>query len=107
MNRFYQASFRALSLTCVLVLLFFPAGALLFAQGPQEAPPAQLFSPEQLDTLVAPIALYPDSLLSQVMVAATYPVEVVEASQWLQQNRGLQGYALVNAAQQQNWDTKK
>ncbi len=105
MNRFYQASFRALSLTCVLVLLFFPAGALLFAQAPQEAPPAQLLSPEQLDTLVAPIALYPDSLLSQVMVAATYPVEVVEASQWLQQNRGLQGYALVNAAQQQNWDT--
>jgi hypothetical protein len=57
-----------------------------------------------LDTLVAPIALYPDSLLSQVMVAATYPLEVVEAGQWLQQNRNLRGMALVNAAQQQNWD---
>ena len=42
-------------------------------------------SPQQLDNLVAPIALYPDALLSQLLVAATYPLEVVEAGQWLQQ----------------------
>jgi len=57
-----------------------------------------------LEDLVAPIALYPDTLLSQVLVASTYPLEVVEAQQWLQQNRNLTGQSLVNAAQRQNWD---
>ena len=94
---------RVLSVVCVLLLTFFPAGALLMAQA-SAPPPAQQLSPEQLDTLVAPVALYPDSLLSQVFVAATYPLEVVEAKQWLQQNGSLRGTALVNAAQQQNWD---
>jgi hypothetical protein len=101
---------QAVSLICVLLLL--PGSALLTAQ---EAPPppqaqgpvpatAPLLSPEQLDNLVAPVALYPDSLLSQLLVAATYPLEVVEASQWLQQNRNLQGDQLIDAARQQNWD---
>lgn len=105
-----RISLRTLSIACVLVLLFFPAGALLVAQGPPAPPPAQgpppgpALSPAQLDSMVAPIALYPDSLVSQVLVAATYPLEVVEANQWLQQNRGLQGQALVDAAKQQNWD---
>jgi len=57
-----------------------------------------------LDNLVAPIVLYPDALLSQVLVAATYPLEVVEAGQWLQRNPNLKGLELVNAAKQQNWD---
>ena len=64
----------------------------------------QQLSPDQLDTLVAPIALYPDGLLSQVLAASTYPLEVAEAAQWLQQNRNLQGQQLVDAARQQNWD---
>ncbi|HLK46595.1 MAG TPA: DUF3300 domain-containing protein [Bryobacteraceae bacterium] len=98
--RFGRPPSRAVSIVCTLLLVLFPAGALLTAQ----APPPQPLSPEQLDTLVAPVALYPDSLLSQVFVAATYPLELVEANQWLQQNRNLQGTALVNAAQQQNWD---
>ncbi len=96
---------------CVLLLLLFPGGAILFAQDaaePQQqgAPPpqAQLLSPDQLNNLVAPIALYPDNLLSQLLVASTYPLEVVEAGQWLQQNRGLAGSQLVDAARQQNWD---
>jgi uncharacterized membrane protein YgcG len=70
-------------------------------------PPAQqapLLAPQQLQALVAPIALYPDNLLSQILVASTYPLEVVEAQQWLQQNRSLAGQNLVNAAQRQNWD---
>jgi hypothetical protein len=57
-----------------------------------------------LDALVAPVALYPDALLSEVLVAATYPLEVAEAPQWLQQNRNLQGQQLMAAARQQNWD---
>ena len=53
---------------------------------------------------MAPIALYPDPLLTQIMVASTYPLEVVEAFQWLQRSPGLTGSALTEAAQQQNWD---
>ena len=93
---------RALCLVCVPLL----ASGLMVAQqpAPPEQAPAQLLSPDQLDTLVAPVALYPDALLSQVLVAATYPLEIVEAGQWLQQNRNLQGPQLVDAARQQNWD---
>src|SRR5271166_452795 len=61
-------------------------------------------SADDLANLVAPIALYPDALLGQVLVACTYPLEVVEAQQWLQQNRNLPNHELLQAAQQQNWD---
>jgi len=54
--------------------------------------------------MIAPIALYPDALLSQVLVASTYPLEIAEAAQWLDQHRGLQGAQLADAARQQNWD---
>ena len=50
------------------------------------------------------MALYPDPLLSQVLVASTYPLEVVQAFQWLQKNPGLTGTALTQAVQEQNWD---
>src|SRR5262245_13415274 len=59
---------------------------------------------EQLDALTAPIALYPDALLAQVMIASTYPAEVAQAAQWAQQNSSLQGAALDSALQQQPWD---
>jgi hypothetical protein len=65
---------------------------------------APLLSPDQLNNLVAPIALYPDPLLSQVLSASTYPLEIMEAQQWLGQNRNLQGSQLAEAARQQNWD---
>jgi hypothetical protein len=66
--------------------------------------PLSAISPDDLANLVAPIALYPDALLGQVLVASTYPLEVVEAQQWLQQNRNLPNRELLQAAQQQNWD---
>jgi len=101
---------RSLGLACA-ALLVFPAGSLLLAQGPPPppAPPpppqtSQLMSPAQLENLVAPVALYPDPLLGQVLAASTYPLEVVQAQQWLQQNRNLQGQQLMDAARQQNWD---
>jgi hypothetical protein len=71
---------------------------------PPIPPPDQTLNPQQLEDLVAPIALYPDPLLTQILVACTYPLEVVEAYQWLQHNPGLTGSALTEAAQQQNWD---
>jgi hypothetical protein len=60
--------------------------------------------PAQMDSIVAPVALYPDSLLSQILVASTYPLEIVQAQQWLQQHPDLKGESLTSAAQQQNWD---
>jgi hypothetical protein len=74
-------------------------------QGSQAAPPqTQTLTADQLTDLVAPIALYPDGLLSQVLVASTYPLEVVEAQQWLQGNPTLSGTQLTEAAKQQPWD---
>src|SRR5207244_2348862 len=61
-------------------------------------------TPGQLDSLVAPIALYPDPILSQVLVASTYPLEVVEAGRWLEQNSSLKGKALTDAVAKQPWD---
>ncbi|HXQ68249.1 MAG TPA: DUF3300 domain-containing protein [Alphaproteobacteria bacterium] len=67
---------------------------------------APLYAPEQLDQMLSPIALYPDPLLAQILMAATYPLEVVAAAQWVQdpQNASLRGDALAAAAQNQNWD---
>jgi hypothetical protein len=59
--------------------------------------------PQQLENLVAPIALYPDPLLGQVLVACTYPLELVEVQQWLQANSNLHGQQLMDSARQQNW----
>jgi hypothetical protein len=57
-----------------------------------------------VDTLVAPVALYPDPLLGQVLAASTYPLEIIEAQQWLDQHSNLRGAQLVDAAKQLNWD---
>ena len=70
---------------------------------PQEAPQAPIPA-SQIDSLVAPIALYPDALVAQVLAASTYPNEVVEADQWLKDNSNLQGTALADAVNQQPWD---
>jgi hypothetical protein len=91
--------------TCVVGVIV--AGAVMPAQTPPAVPggtPTQTLTQTQLDNLVAPIALYPDPLVSQVLVACTYPLELVEAQQWLQANGSLSGQASVNAARQQNWD---
>src|SRR5262245_49096171 len=69
-------------------------------------PGAAQYSRQQIDQLVAPIALYPDQLLSQVMMAATYPQQVMEAAEWLkdQNNAQLKEDALVGALQPLPWD---
>jgi hypothetical protein len=61
-------------------------------------------SPDQLDSLVAPIALYPDPLLAQVLAASTYPLEIMQLQQWLTKNPGLSGKALAEAVSRQPWD---
>ena len=77
-----------------------------YQQPPQYQQPANgpRLSPQELSNLVAPVALYPDMLLSQVLAASTYPAEITQAQQWMQSNPGLRGQQLVDAAKQQNWD---
>ena len=69
-------------------------------QGPAPAP----LSSDQLDALVAPIALYPDALVAQVLAASTNPDQLAYADDWLAQNRSLTGAALAQAVDQQSWD---
>ena len=64
----------------------------------------QTFSKEQIDQMMAPIALYPDSLLSQVLMAATYPADVADAAKWSKANPKQSGDAAVKAVQDQTWD---
>jgi hypothetical protein len=73
------------------------------AQGASSPAPAPLSS-DQLDSLVAPIALYPDALVAQVLAAATNPDQVAYAANWLAQNSNLTGTALAQAVDQQSWD---
>ena len=98
------------SLVAVLcVLLLAPGDIAVYAQeaqqqaGPAEQPPPKIPN-DQLDSLVAPIALYPDPLLSQVLVASTYPLEIIQLEQWLEKNKNLKDQALTDAVQKQDWD---
>jgi hypothetical protein len=85
-----------------------PAAAPSDQAAPQapQPPAAQQFAPGQLDQMLAPIALYPDDLLGQVLMAAGYPLEVVEADRWLKDpaNAALTGDQLAAALDQQSWD---
>jgi len=74
--------------------------ATLFAQ----EKPAKVFKQEELDQLLAPIALYPDDILTQILMASTYPLEVVQAERWAKQNKSVKGDALKAALQKQTWD---
>jgi hypothetical protein len=84
------------------LLCLLPLGAL--AQTPAAAPSQALLKPAELDQLVAPIALYPDPLLSEVLIASTYPLEVVQADRWAKSNNSLKGEALTAALAKQGWD---
>src|SRR5437899_12877143 len=70
----------------------------------QQPPQAAQQSSEQLQQLVAPIALYPDALIAQILSAATYPDQIVEAGRWMQQHKGLQSEQLAQEVDKQPWD---
>jgi hypothetical protein len=92
------------TLTWLLVLLIMtPAGLGAQGQGPGPAE-RYVYTQEQLDQLLAPIALYPDVLLSQMLMASTYPLEVVEANRWLKQNPNLADDRLDEALKDKPWD---
>lgn len=87
-----------------LLALSTAALALAPFQGLRAQESNKPFTTEQLDQLLAPIALYPDALLSQVLMAATYPLEVVEAARWSQANPNLKGDAALAAVKDKSWD---
>src|SRR6476619_328933 len=102
-SRYTKALSRLTTLICAAVLL--PGNSLLFAAYPQAAGGEAVKIPaEQLDSLVAPIALYPDNLLSQTLVASTYPLELMQLDQWLQKHQKLKDKALADAVAKQPWD---
>jgi hypothetical protein len=78
--------------------------ALLLASSAAFAQDRVPFRQAELDQMLAPVALYPDSLLSQVLMASTYPLEVVQASRWSRANPGLKGQDAVRAVERMDWD---
>ena len=100
-----QLAKQILALLLSLLLLFatWPQN-LLADQAAQAPPPYAQQTPEQLQRLVAPIALYPDSLVAQILSASTFPEQVVEADRWVQEHPDLKGDALGKAVDQQPWD---
>ena len=112
-----MTSFRLRILAQVLPFLLITPGLVLAQAPPSRSqaaaalnqpnnPAAARYTRQQIDQMVAPIALYPDQLLSQVLMAATYPPQIMEAAQWLQQpgNAEIKGDALVEALQPLPWD---
>jgi uncharacterized protein DUF3300 len=102
----------AIATWLLAAISFAPAGLAQQAPSPPLAVAPELtgaaqqakFKPEELEAIVAPIALYPDALLAQVLMASTYPLEIVEAARWSKANPGLKDQALQDALQKQSWD---
>jgi hypothetical protein len=98
--------------SCILALAVLLAGPPAWAQQDLSVPPplpaapaaAKTLTQQDLDQILAPIALYPDALLAQIFMASTYPLEIVEAARWVKANPTLKGKALEDALQKQIWD---
>lgn len=93
----------ALLLSSSLLLLNGQPG-FAYQAGSQNPPQAVEESPEQLQQLVAPIALYPDALIAQILPAASYPEQIVQANQWMQEHKDLTGKTLADEVNKQPWD---
>src|ERR1700733_389099 len=91
---------RAFTAVVLLVALLFSQDFAPLARAQDSPPP----TPEELDQLLAPVALYPDSLLAQITTASTNPQEILDVDNWLASNPNLSGDQLTNAAQQQGFD---
>src|ERR1700751_5041792 len=106
---FWKIAQSSIAVLCSALLLQGSVISAVQTQGQgQAAEPAQeeapKIPPDQLDSLVAPIALYPDPMLAQVLAASTYPLELIQLQQWLVKNNSLKDKALVDAVQKQPWD---
>jgi uncharacterized membrane protein YgcG len=105
MNRSKQKKWAAVLAGCVV---FATVSGALASQSDQPAAQSTVqnaqLTPAQLEQLVAPIALYPDALVAQIVAAATYPDEIAQADRWMQQHADLKGEALAQQVDQQSWD---
>ena len=90
-----------MKLVAVTLVMLLTLPVTLFAQEPQGK---VTFSQAELEQILAPIALYPDDVLAQILIASTYPLEIVQADRWAKQNSGLKGDALTAALEKQPWD---
>ena len=88
----------------VFLAMLFAGSLSIFGQVAGDTTFQEKFSQEELDQMLAPIALYPDSLLAQMLMAATYPLEVVAADRWVKENPNLNGDALDSALKEKDWD---
>ena len=86
----------------IIATLFIPSG--IAAQDFEQPEQTDRFRKEELDQMLAPVALYPDSLIAQILMASTYPLEVVQAERWVQQNKTLTGDALDDVLKEKSWD---
>jgi len=89
---------------CMIVLIAMLIPGMATAQDSAGSYTRQTFSQEELAQMLAPVALYPDALLSQILMAATYPFDVVEADRWMTRNPYVTGEALDQALQTKEWD---
>lgn len=89
---------------CLVTKAVNPQGLPPPGEGDQAVAVNPRFSQQELDQMLAPVALYPDGLLSQILMAATYPLEVVEAARWSSAHPALDGIAAGQAVSDQNWD---
>src|ERR1700752_3338218 len=102
---FRRLSRSGVSAICIALLVAGDSPALLARlTTPQNEEQAPKIPNDQLDSLVAPIALYPDPLLAQVLAASTYPLEIIQLQQFLSKNPNLKDKALEEAVMKQNWD---
>ena len=105
-----QALYGVIAIVCVASLPW--SSSLVRAQEPPQAESQEMTTTEeapkipndQLDSLVAPIALYPDAMLAQTLAASTYPLEVMQLDQWMDKNKNLKDKALADAVAKQPWD---
>ncbi|MGC8490767.1 MAG: DUF3300 domain-containing protein [Syntrophobacteraceae bacterium] len=91
-------------LICALIGFLGAFAVMLMSPEASAQPEEAGFSEQELDQMLAPIALYPDSLLAQILIAATYPDQVMEAARWLKANPGLKGEALNASLDNKDWD---
>jgi len=106
-SEFVMRTLRNLvAIICAAILVPGDVNVMAIPASGQAAPAEQAarIPAEQLDSLVAPIALYPDPMLSQTLVASTYPLEIIQLQQWLEKNKGLKDKALADAVKKQDWD---
>src|SRR5207253_2160349 len=114
--------FCCISATFVALVLYWLGPCVVFAQQSEspastqqaqsqvmttttnEPPPVEKIPADELDSLVAPIALFPDPLLAQTLAASTYPLEIIQLQQWLDRNKNLKDKALADAVAKQPWD---